>query len=477
MVRDSKEDFNRWIFYTYLTLLVLLPISDAGGILATSIVEIWIFTSAITWLLLLAAGRVKLSASIYKSWPIVASFIVAVLWTHLQGARLPQSFLGWLSPAALEIHDVTHSPLTLSLDLQATSEQTLRSGAFVVLFCLSLVLLASTRQIMSLFTVLVASGVFQASFGLTMVATGLEYGLFEPKQSHHGVVTGTFADPDQLAGYLCACISIALGLLFSTKSTARGSVNDYILSSKITQPTTWLVVALAVMMTALVLTHSLVANVALFVGLAISLIVYSIRIQGATYRSVLTIAIVLGIQIIGTLAHGEPLWDRLVSAVEDGTRHAKVALSVIDDFPLTGSGAGSYAAMSATYHSIKPTSDSIVNPVSDYLRIMAGSGPLILILLGFALCQSLWVGAKSMDPSTHKLESGLWLGATMTLMITLVQSAFGSYLQLNAIAGTLMIALAIQWSLARIVRQHQHIPSRASPLALRRRIPSNLPPR
>ena len=52
-----------------------------------------------------------------------------------------------------------------------------------------------------------------------MTLSGLEYGFFITKEHNIGTVTGTFVNPNNLAGYLGMCLGLGVGLMLPRMST------------------------------------------------------------------------------------------------------------------------------------------------------------------------------------------------------------------------------------------------------------------
>ena len=80
---------------------------------------------------------------------------------------------GLLSPRALEIHSTTHSYPSLSLDVYATRQAALQTLAYLLFFCLTLLLVNNKPRIRLLAQAFILGGVFQAAYGSLMALSGL----------------------------------------------------------------------------------------------------------------------------------------------------------------------------------------------------------------------------------------------------------------------------------------------------------------
>ncbi|WP_198265036.1 hypothetical protein [sulfur-oxidizing endosymbiont of Gigantopelta aegis] len=145
-----------------------------------------------------------------------------------------------------------------------------------------LLLIKSTQRLRLFAWVIVISGVFQAVYGSVMTLSGIEYGFFVEKDTYRGVATGTFVNRNHLAGYLEMSLAIGVGLLISTLyETQAGNWREFfrrilgsILGGKIR-----LRIALALMVIALVLTHSRMGNSAFFISLTLMGILYLVLVK------------------------------------------------------------------------------------------------------------------------------------------------------------------------------------------------------
>src|SRR5882672_5890759 len=103
--------------------------------------EAWVFLIAGLWLVQYYRGKVSLNRRPFvRAWPVTACLLATLLWTVVQALPLPAGVLSLLSPRALEIHSTTHSYPSLSLDAYATRQAALQTLAYLLFFCLTLLL-------------------------------------------------------------------------------------------------------------------------------------------------------------------------------------------------------------------------------------------------------------------------------------------------------------------------------------------------
>src|ERR1039458_6250855 len=187
----------RFLFLAFLALLLWMPLPFGSNVAwAWSLMEAWVFLIAGLWLVQYYRGKVSLNHPFVRAWPVTACLLATLLWIVVQALPLPAGVLGLLSPLALEIHSTTHSYPSLSLDVYATRQAALQTLAYLLLFCLTLLLVNNKPRIKLLAQAIILGGVFQAAYGSIMTLSGLEFGFFIDKQGA-GDATGTFINRDR----------------------------------------------------------------------------------------------------------------------------------------------------------------------------------------------------------------------------------------------------------------------------------------
>src|ERR1039458_2656643 len=160
----SRAPADRFLFYAFLGLLLWMPLPFGSNVTwASSLMEVWVFLLAGLWLGQYARGKVWLTPPFVRAWPVTACLSATLLWVVVQALPLPAGVLGWLSPRALEIHRTTHSYPSLSLEAYATRQAALQTLAYLLFFCLTLLLVNNERRIKRLALAIILGGLFQRS--------------------------------------------------------------------------------------------------------------------------------------------------------------------------------------------------------------------------------------------------------------------------------------------------------------------------
>jgi len=322
------------------------------------------------------------------------------------------------------------------------------------LFAMSLLLVNGHVRLRILALVLVFSGVFQAAFGALMILSGLEYGFFIEKAHFKGSVTGTFVNPNHLAGYLEMCLALGVGLMLADMSTTPAS--DWRESARrllntILGDKARVRIALIIMVIGLVLSKSRMGNVAFFTSLLVAGGYYVLVVRRV---SVGIIAFFVSVLLIDMLIIGNFFGiDRVAEEIQQTTSVTEVsridvgsdALEIVRDYPLTGTGAGSFASTYPMYDSGKVGFWYYKHAHNDYLQFAGEFGLPGLAMMAGIVILSLWHAARAQLRRHNRMMRGLGCGVLMAIVALLIHSAVDFNLQIPANAATFVVILAMGW--------------------------------
>jgi O-antigen ligase len=382
---------------------------------------------------------------------VTACLLATVLWIVVQALPLPAGVLGLLSPRALEIHSTTHSYPSLSLDVYATRQAALQTLAYLLFFCLTLLLVNNKARIKLLAQVIILGGVFQAAYGSLMTLSGLEYGFFIDK--HTGDATGTFINRDHLAGYLEMCLAAGVGLMLAElsstpaagwRNSARRLLRTFLGNKARVR------LALVVMVTGLVLTRSRMGNVAFFASLTGVGCFYLLAVRKLSGNTIAFFAslLVIDLLIVGNFFGIEKVAERIQQTSidsEDRVNTDRDALAMLRDFPLTGIGAGTFYAVYPMYTSAVVVTGFTRHAHDDYLQFACELGLVFAAVLGAVVLASLWTAVRAQLKRRDPLLQGMGFAATMAIVALLIHSAVDFNLQIPANAAMFVVMLALGW--------------------------------
>ena len=448
---------DRFIYIGFLVLIAWMPLPlGSNRPWAWSIMEVWVYVLAVLWLLAFIFNKVKFTSAFLQARPVIFLLCFWLLWVAFQMTPLPVGLVEFLSPQAAAIHAMalgeSSNWITLSVDPYATKVAWLKSLAFVLFFCLALLLIRRHRRVNQLAYVMIFSAVFQAVYGSLMTLSGLEYGFFIEKFSSLGAATGTFTNRNHLAGYLVMSLSVGIGLMIASLDTNTNytwkqhlrNILRLFLSAKLR-----LRLYLVIMVIALVLTHSRMGNTAFFVSLMIAGIIGLILSRHATRPTIilLTSLIIIDVMIVGTWFGFEKVVDRIEDTTLEKETRDEVDIYVIvqwNDYRWTGSGLGSFYAVFPKYRK-QDVSGYYDHAHNDYLEFGSETGVIGITLLGLVVSWSLVFAIIAQYKRKDSLMRGISFASIMGITAILIHSIVDFNLQIPANAATFMILLALAW--------------------------------
>ncbi len=443
----DSQNGNRWIFFPYLALLVWIPIPlGSNRAWSVAVLEVWVLLLAVAWLVGFVRGRNSLSPAVAGARPVLFCMAawLAIAWLHL--LPLPFPLLEILSPEAARWHGaaaIAGNPAwaPLTLDLYATLDGACRSTAYVAFFGLTLVLLRDTTRIRLATYAVVTSGVLQSIYG---VATAF--------QNLGGLATGSFVNRNHFAAYLVMCLSVGIGVLIASLSGSgsrswRESMTGMI--GWLISPKMGLRLLIVAMVIPLVLTRSRMGNIAFFIGLLVTGLIGLVLSRKATRSMVVLLAslVVIDLFLVGAYFGAQRVVERIgetTMQTEDRDEVAQYALRMWSDFPLLGSGLGSFPSVFPRY-SGQGTAYSYTHAHNDYLEFAAETGAIGLGLLALIVTLSFAAALRAQRQRRDAVMRGISFASMMAIIALMVHSFADFNLQIPANALTFMLMLGFGW--------------------------------
>lgn len=448
----------RLIGFIFLTTLILfMPLPWGGNstwasmLIACGVIALGLWT---LWL--------PVAEKTTESRSLSYLFIVWLSWLAVIGLQLialPASWLEILSPAALQLRcdvlsaETCLAPQTLSLYPEETQRKLLFSIALMVLYFSVTRLLTQRKQLICLMYVLLISGLFQAAYGVFMGLSGLNYGFFAVKPVGHGLATGTFVNQNHLAGYLEMCAGIGIGLLiYQFKSVEKlnswrdrlSRVFQGLLSAKVLVR-----LSLVVIVIGLIMTRSRMGNSAFFGSVVIGGFAWLLLTGKATKLTMFLFAslIIVDVYLIGGWFGFERVAESIGSTdlkTELRVPVAQFSWDMAKDFPLLGSGLGSYASVFPGYKQ-GYTGPLFAHAHNDYLEFFTEVGVIGCIPLAIIWLYGFYCSIYAMRKRRSTLHQSLGLGCFMAMTSIAIHSFVDFNLQIPANAATFVLILALSW--------------------------------
>ena len=118
---------------------------------------------------------------------------------------------------------------------------------------------------------------------------------------------------------------------------------------------------------------------------------------------------------------------------------------MVRDYPLTGTGAGSFYSTYPMYDSGSFMFAFIKHAHNDYLEFASDLGLVAFSLLGFCVLVSLWQSIRAQLGRRDRLMQGMGFAASMAIVALLIHSTVDFNLHIPANAATFMVILALGW--------------------------------
>jgi putative inorganic carbon (HCO3(-)) transporter len=200
-----------------------------------------------------------------------------------------------------------------------------------------------------------------------------------------------------------------------------------------------------------VLSKSRMGNIAFFSSLLIAGGYYIFAVKRASFGiiaffvSVLLIDILIIGNIFGIGNVAEEIRQSTVATEISRIDVGRDSLEILRDYPLTGTGAGSFTSTYPMYDSGNIGSWHYKHLHNDYLQFAVESGLVGLIMLAGIVLLSLWHAVRAQFTRHNMMMRGMGCGALMAIVAILIHSAVDFNLQIPANAATFAVILAIGW--------------------------------
>ncbi len=330
-------------------------------------------------------------------WPGLAAVALLALF---QITPLPAGLAGVLSPEAAAIRGLGNGYglgpfLPLSLNPYATTLEFLKLWPAVGFFFILLYTVQSRRQMEALVKVIVGTALFEALYGLWHFRNHLTRGW---RQAYAGTrLNSTLINSDHLAAYLTLAILLGFGLFLANRETvpqppsglsARRRLLHWSRSEYLEpQSRRYLLLFILLLLTvALIFTGSRGGMLSLVVGFAFM----ALLIVGRKWRKghfFFLAGFLLTATIYSLWLGSAPFLQRFLD-LNDQIRYQAFqgALAIFREFPLWGSGLGTFGELFYRYEPASFRGSRFVYTHSEWLQVLAETG-----LVGFALVVGLWL--------------------------------------------------------------------------------------
>jgi O-antigen ligase len=447
-----------------LALVVFSPL-PAGSVEGWAVLVLELATAALAAIYFMMSRPPHVNGRLAPRlrFPGLAFSAFFLLIIPFQLLPLPKSIAGLLSPKGLAFREmyVPRFAGVKSASLSMAPFRTVQAALFLLACVLAGFLVVRVfvhrRQIVRLMAVIVASGVFQALFGLAQMTRNLPSILFYPKVHNLDSVSGTFVNRNHFSGYLELVIPIALGLLFSridllSMPGMKWRRRLAALSSRGAALNVLLTIGFLFMALGILKSNSrsgaVLFGLTFLVFAELILLTFGrMKLRRAWLLRSLKIVVVL-VTLIALYAGAESMIGRfsIDNLLQDGRpRYWTTVMRVIKDFPLFGTGLGTFALSYEAYETLglQGMFDHAHNDYLEYLSELGIVGFTVLFAgILFILVDAFLVWFKR----RHMEARSLAMGGLVSAVIILLHSLTDFNLHIPATMFLFAVVLGLTWS-------------------------------
>ena len=453
---------TRFPYIIFFALFAVLPYPRGSTFdWAWLLIVLVIFLLSAWWLSLYLADKVQITPAFMAGKTVMVLLALWLTWVVFQMISFPIGLLEVIAPLSADVYQQTDSDITwapISIDVQATKEQLFMGMAYLFTFMLTLLLIDTPKKLRQFAGWLVGLAVVQALLATILLFSG-QYIFY--KADGGGSAQGTFANRNQLAGFLQINLAIGIGLLFASMRNERSrnwrerlqNIAGTMLSSKIR-----LRIYLAIMVITLVLTHSRMGNTAFFASMTITGVLALVLMKHSPRPLVILLAslIIIDIFIVSqwfgldqlTKRFTEMQAEKITLSIEtntskrlDTTMHAK---QLHKDAGWTGTGAGTFFSIFSAYQGGNQKG-YFEHAHNDYMEFLTDTGWPGLILLGSVVILTFIVALRAMRKRNHPLMRGMAFSSAMGIISLMIHSTTDFNFRIPSNAMLFMVILAFAY--------------------------------
>jgi len=293
-------------------------------------------------------------------------------------------------------------------------------------------------------------GIFESLYGIFEFFSGHRHILNLDWSSQMSSVTGTFANRNCFAGYLLMVIPLSIGFLFSRETHRSGRLKDWRHRlSSLDGKTLLIGFGLILMILALLLSASRGGIISLLISFSFIFLLFRDPTRGETFSR--APAVIFGLAVLWAAWIGlDAVISRFFSAPEAfaagrWTRWVGT-LGILKDFPLLGSGLGTFTEVYSMYRTMHIVGLDIQTE-NDFLQLasevgLVGTIPLLILFLFLFFKAASGIRSLSHGQPQRYIGIGGLVGILALMFHSIVQKNL--QLPANAFLYTVMWAMVLR---------------------------------
>lgn len=377
-------------------------------------------------------------------------FSLVIIWIFLQWIPLPISLINFVSPESAKAYSALSSAYgSISLDRVATLNELLKTSSYLCVFILGLSLFDRAGLLKLSLIFIVLAGTYNGFYGAFEILSGQDFSLVYDIENGHRA-SGTFVYHNHFANFLILCLSAGLGYFITSLSNqSLQNRNKYLKSVflSILEPKIAVRLCLTIMVIALVMSRSRMGNTAFFISLCSVSFLYIIIGKNVpkSFKILVISMLVIDVFVVSAWFGLEQVAERLEATSLEAENRDEVVidgLSMLEKFPITGSGAGSfeYAFPSFVSESVWGKYQHAHN---DYLEFLLEYGFLVTLMLGLLILHCLYKAIIVLYTTYDKKLAGAAAAAVMAIVGMLIHMSVDFPLRPPANASYFIFLLSI----------------------------------
>jgi len=399
-----------------------------------------------------------------------------VLWAVIGIIPLPVAWVVRLSPArALDPSLAAAHAATLSINAHDTAVMLMKFIAYLSAFVLAAYLFDSGKRKSLLLAALMALGIFEAAYGAVQYLTGWQKIFAYTKQYYTTEGTGTYINHNHFAGLLELALPFVVASVFyhfQLWSEGREAGRGRRIAGGSAGLRAFFYLFLAVIVVVGAICSKSRGGI---VGIVFSVMLVAALAQLKTGQRVWLAGLVLFLVSVG--AYGMwiglgPLAERFQWIGQQGyMEHTDLRLPIwrddlrlIHDYPLTGTGLGTFA-LGFRHYQTAGVALFFDHPHNDYLEVASDTGLVGVALLFLPIFVLLARMVGSFLSDSRRYRRAVILGCIGSVAALLVHSTTDFNLQIPANALVFAIVLGVGYKAAIIERRLERLPA-ATPIAV-----------
>jgi len=394
--------------------------------------------------------------------PVSLMGIFFLAWGALSLVPLPASLVSLLSPEAARLWSLAFPPggadsHTLSLYPFMTRDALLLALAFLLYYWTALYGLGERKGIETVIVGVLVLGTVESLYGLAQLAAGMNTILWWENIYARNFVTGTFINRNHFAAFLTMVICLGIGYLWSVGRGGGKEIRRHRRHVRLRERLmravgvfgyrgVLVLLALALMMAALLGSASRGAALSLVCGIVFMLGLILARYFRSRQGFVLMVLPALMLSYVGYVAT-DRLAERLRTfdaGLADRITLARDGWTMGQDFPVTGSGPGTFEFVFPRYQSVHL--EKIVDHAhNDWVELKAEYGWPGLIAVIAALTSFLILTVGRWRSRHDNFVVGVGIGGIGAVVAIAVHSLSDFNLHIPANPLLLALILAVTW--------------------------------